>query len=149
MKSPLWCAALVIASLIAGARAAQSPADAMLAGYFRAETERVHADTFAGIKTLSDWTSQRPKYREQLLEMLGLSPFPEKTDLKATITGRVEHEQFFVEKLHYQSLPGLYVTANLYVPKNLNGAKVPAILYVCGHGNVKEAGVSYGAKAVY
>ncbi len=126
------------------ARAADATAE-----YFRAETARVHAQSLAGVKTLVDWTTQRPQAREQLLEMLGLSPFPEKTDLRATITGTVDHPEFTVEKLHYQSLPGLYVTANLYVPKNLGGKKVPAILYVCGHGNVKENGVSYGAKSVY
>ena len=129
--------------------ASPSPADRMTAEYFRAETARVQASNLTGIKTLRDWTDARPRLRSELLEMLGLAPLPEKTDLHATITGRVEQPEFFVEKLHYQSLPGLYATANLYVPKNLGGKKVPAILYVCGHANVKEGGVSYGAKAVY
>lgn len=148
----LSAATLLFAAAISSAPAAtppSPPADPSTAGYFRAETARVAAQSLAEIKKLSDWTDRRAGYRAELLEMLGLSPLPEKTDLKATITGRVEHEQFFVEKLHYQSSPGLYVTANLYVPKNLGGRKVPAILYVCGHGNVKQDGVSYGAKTVY
>jgi cephalosporin-C deacetylase-like acetyl esterase len=37
-----------------------------------------------------------------------------------------------IEKLHFQSRPGLYVTGNLYRPKNVTG-KLPAILYLCGH----------------
>jgi cephalosporin-C deacetylase-like acetyl esterase len=37
-----------------------------------------------------------------------------------------------VEKLHFQSKPGLYVTGNLYRPKKARG-KLPAVLYVCGH----------------
>ena len=37
-----------------------------------------------------------------------------------------------IEKLHFQSRPGLYVTGNLYRPKESKG-KLPAILYVCGH----------------
>ena len=126
-----------------------SPADRALADYFRGETERVHAQSLGDIRSLADWTGQRPKFRGELLEMLGLAPFPEKTDLKATITGTVDHAEFTVEKLHFQSLPGLYVTANLYVPKNLSGKKVPAILYGCGHGQVKIDGVAYGAKANY
>lgn len=126
----------------------QLPGDYVLADYFRRETERVHAGTFAGIKTLADWTRDRAAAREQMLEMLGLSPLPERTELKATITGRTEHAEFFVERLHYQSLPGLYVGANLYVPKNLSG-RVPAILYVCGHSAGKENGVAYGAKTSY
>jgi cephalosporin-C deacetylase-like acetyl esterase len=37
-----------------------------------------------------------------------------------------------IEKLHFQSKPGLYVTGNLFRPKKVEG-KLPAILYVCGH----------------
>lgn len=128
--------------------AAELPGDKMLAEYFRRETAKLNAQNFASIETLEDWNRLRGTYRQQLQEMLGLSPMPEKTDLKATITGRLEHEQFFVEKLHFQSLPGLYVTADLYVPKNLT-KKVPAILYVCGHGQMKTNGVSFGNKTAY
>jgi dienelactone hydrolase len=125
-----------------------SRGDRMIATYFRNETARLTAATLAEIKTLEDWQSRRSEYRQQLLEMLGLSPLPERTPLDAETTGREEHEQFFVEKLHFQSRPGLYVTGNLYVPKQLEG-KAPAILYVCGHGRVKKEGVSYGNKSNY
>jgi dienelactone hydrolase len=128
--------------------AAESAGDRMTAEYFRAETARVAAQSLAEITTLRDWTERRAGYREELFEMFGLSPRPEKTELRATITGRLEHEKFFVEKLHFQSLPGLYVTADLYVPKNLAG-RAPAILYACGHGQVKEGGVSMGNKTSY
>ncbi|MCH7726715.1 MAG: acetylxylan esterase [Planctomycetes bacterium] len=80
--------------------------------------------------------------------MLGLDPLPKRTDLKATITGRAEHDEFIVENLHFQSRPGLYVTANLYLPKKID-KPLPAILYVCGHGRVKKDGVSYGNKVHY
>jgi len=128
--------------------AAELPGDRQLAEYFRKETAQVHAGTFANIQTLADWERERVLAKQQLQEMLGLSPMPEKTDLKATITGRVDQDDFYVENLHYQSLPGLYVTANLYVPKHL-AKKVPAILYVCGHGQVKTNGVSFGNKTAY
>jgi hypothetical protein len=65
----------------------------MLTKYFQEETARVSARTFADIKTLTDWTTQRAAFREQLFEMAGLSPRPEKTDLKAEITARVEHAE--------------------------------------------------------
>src|SRR4029450_8941683 len=40
-----------------------------------------------------------------------------------------------VEKVHFQSKPGLYVTCNVYRPRALNEEKkrLPAIVYVCGH----------------
>jgi dienelactone hydrolase len=40
-----------------------------------------------------------------------------------------------IEKLHFQSKPGLYVTGNLYRPKAPSEEELPAILYVCGHSN--------------
>src|SRR5207249_3627304 len=46
-------------------------------------------------------------------------------------------DNFIVEKLHFQTKPGLYVTGNLYRPKPGRQAtglgKLPAVLYVCGH----------------
>ncbi|MCP4259260.1 MAG: prolyl oligopeptidase family serine peptidase [Planctomycetes bacterium] len=100
------------------------------------------------IKTLDDWKAKRPLYRKQLFEMLGLDPLPEKTNLKPVITGKIEHDEFTVENIHYQSMPGLYVTGNLYIPKNIE-KPVPAILYVCGHGPTKKNNVSYGNKVSY
>ncbi len=119
-----------------------------LAAYFEAETAKLRDACLADIHSLADWEARRGEYRRELLEMLGLDPMPERTDLKATVTGRVEREYFAVEKLHFQSRPGLYVTANLWLPKGLDGP-APAVLYVCGHGGVKIDGVSYGNKVSY
>ncbi len=123
-------------------------ADQALADYFRAETKKLSNRCLADITTLPDWTSRREKYREQLLEMLGLWPLREKTDLKPVVTGKIERDDFTVEKIYFQSSPGLYVTANLYLPKNLKKT-APTILYVCGHSPVVTNGVSYGTKAAY
>ena len=125
-----------------------SRGDAMIAEYFRAETKRISDACLAEIETLDDWNAKKGEYRRQLLEMLGLDPLPEKTDLKAEVTGRVEHEEFIVENLHFQSRPHLYVTGNLYVPKKIDKL-LPAILYVCGHGASKKDGVSFGNKVSY
>ncbi len=120
----------------------------MLWDYFEAETMKLQRRCMTDIKTVEDWRSKRGTYKTQLLEMLSLDPLPEKTELKAVVTGKVDHEQFTVENLHFQSQPHLYVTANLYIPKNLDKS-APAILYVCGHGGVKKDGVSYGNKVRY
>lgn len=125
------------------------PGDRMFAEYFRTETARLTRDPLAGIDSAAAWRARLPAARAELQEMLGLLPFPERTPLQATITGRLEHPEFTVEKLHFQSLPGLYVTANLYLPRDRGDRRVPAILYVCGHAVVKEGGVSFGNKAGY
>ena len=80
--------------------------------------------------------------------MLGLDPMPPRTDLKATKTGEFEHEGIIVENMHFQSMPGLYVTANLYRPKVVE-KPLPTVLYVCGHANKMKDGVSYGNKSGY
>jgi cephalosporin-C deacetylase-like acetyl esterase len=135
--------------LVASATVAQTaPGDRMLAEYFRAETAKLRDACLADIKTLDDWNSRRPEYRRQLLEMLSLDPLPEKTDLKPVVTGKVEAAGFLVEKIHFQSRPGLYVTANLYLPKKIE-KPLPAVLYLCGHGPVKKDGVSFGNKVHY
>ncbi|MSR59586.1 MAG: acetylxylan esterase [Planctomycetaceae bacterium] len=120
----------------------------MIADYFLSETALLSHACLQDIDVLADWTSRRDEYRRQLREMLGLDPLPERTPLQPVVTGKVEHAEFTVEKLHFQSRPGLYVTGNLYVPKGLT-EPAPAILYVCGHSKVKEGDVSLGNKTYY
>jgi hypothetical protein len=55
-----------------------------------------------------------------------------KTDLRAEITGKIPMGGFTIEKLVFQSLPGIYVTALVYVP-NDHTAKHPAVLMPAGH----------------
>jgi len=120
-----------------------------LADFFEDEVSRIErASELTRYATLKDWEADRPVLRQQLFDMLGLAPLPEKTPLIPVVTGTVEHPEFVVERLHFQSLPGLYVTGNLYRPKVQTGP-LPAILYVCGHGRVKQDGVSLGNKTHY
>ncbi len=139
---------LCVVALPALLQADQSPGDAMIQRYFAAETTKLHNAPLSEIRDLETWKAKRLEYREQLQEMLGLHPWPEKHDLEVTVTGTLERDGVVVENLHFQSLPGLYVTANLYRPAG-NQDKLPAVLYVCGHGRVKIDGVSYGNKARY
>ena len=122
--------------------------DSQLEKYFDSETKRLTELTAHKLQAITDWESFRHRAVIQARDMLGLNPWPEKTPLEVTITGVIEHDDFIVEKLHFQSMPGLYVTGNLYRPKNID-VPVPAVLYVCGHANIKENGISYGSKTVY
>ena len=83
-----------------------------------------------------DWERVRARYTHEYLYMLGLWPLPEKTPLRATVTGTFDGDGYVVEMLHFQSRPGLYVTANLYRPAAVPpGERLPAVLYVCGHAS--------------
>jgi dienelactone hydrolase len=122
--------------------------DTMITSYFGRQTSQLEDACLEDIDSLEQWEKQRQRQRGRLMQMLGLDPMPARTELKPVVTGRSEHEQFTVENVQFQSRPGLYVTGNLYIPRNRSGP-LPAILYVCGHGQVKIDGVSYGAKAHY
>src|SRR5437588_5863140 len=136
------CVLLVISSF---ARAQKpeppSPGDEMIDKYLAQETDKITPRFLDGAKTLEEWQAKLPRLRQEYLYMLGLSPLPEKTPLHATITGSLERDNVIIDKLHFQSRPGLYVTGNLYRPKPNQasggceppGTELPAILYVCGH----------------
>lgn len=124
------------------------PGNQLLADFFRLRTAELTDRCLADIKSADDWKAHREEYRRQLQEMLGLSPWPERTPLKPEITGRIEKEDFVVEKLHFESSPGLYVSGDLYRPRTVS-APLPAILYVCGHSVMKKGDVSLGNKTGY
>jgi hypothetical protein len=145
--------AIVLSLLALRLHAADAPAetsrgDHLRDAYFRQQVKLIADTDLTDIKTRADWEKKRPEFRRQFLDMLGLWPLPPRTDLHATITGKVETDLFTVEKLHFQSSPGLYVTSNLYVPKRAK-FPAPAILYVCGHANTVLDKVSYGSKVNY
>jgi dienelactone hydrolase len=125
-----------------------SRGDKLIDDYFRAQTKQIADACLTDIKSKTDWEKKRPEMRRQFLDMMGLWPLPAKHDLKATITGKLDLLTCTVEKLHFQSVPGLYVTGNLFLPKNRT-APAPAILYVCGHSKVVEDGISYGNRTAY
>ena len=135
MKAKLAFAATVTVLLASSHLFAQESASerhTMATNHLKRIIAEQSARCLSDIRTLDDWKRQRPELRRQLLEMLGLDPLPARTPLKTQITGRLERDAYHIEKIVFQSLPGLYVTGNFYVPK---GSTKPAatILYLCGH----------------
>jgi dienelactone hydrolase len=115
--------------------------------YFENETRRI-SDSCLTNTSLAEWQAHRPELQREAAEMLGLDPMPKRTDLKPVITGTLQRSDFIVEKVEFQSVPGLYVTGNLYLPRN-RPKPAPAILYLCGHLGVISNGISYGNKTAY
>ncbi|MCP4513292.1 MAG: hypothetical protein GY826_43610, partial [Fuerstiella sp.] len=88
-----------------------------LVQFFAAQVAKIESqDSLLQYNSLEDWQAAKPKLRGQLFDMLGLYPLPPQTPLNPKQTGVVEENEFRVEKLHFESMPGLYVTANLYLP---------------------------------
>ncbi|MDA1014247.1 MAG: acetylxylan esterase [Planctomycetota bacterium] len=93
-------------------------------------------------KTVAAWNTEAQRIREQLLVACGLWPMPVKQPLKPVIHGKIDRDDYTVEKVYFASHPGHYVTGNLYRPKNIKG-KIPAILSPHGHwsnGRFYDAG---------
>jgi hypothetical protein len=82
------------------------------------------------IQSVDEWKSRQVTLKKTMWEILGA--FPEKTPLNARITGTVEKDGYKIENIIYESLPGFYVTATLFIPNNIKKPE-PAILFCSGH----------------
>ena len=87
--------------------------------------------TWEGIRTEEELLSVQRTIEKHLLSMLGGLP-TERTPLHPRITGTIQMDGFRIEKLIFESLPGIYVSALLYVPEDGNKSH-PAILVPAGH----------------
>lgn len=84
--------------------------------------------------SLEAWQDRAEQLRWQLRLHLGLEPWPQLAPMNPTIHGRIEMDGYSVEKVYFESLPGLMVTGNLYRPLGLVSPKSrPAILAPHGH----------------
>jgi X-Pro dipeptidyl-peptidase-like protein len=115
--------------LVAGVLAAVVTAQP-LAGQTRYRTldDRFAAPQF---ETAASWNSRAAYLRDHVLASAGLLPMPEKTPLTPAIFGEIRKSDYSVAKVYFESLPGFFVTGNLYRP--LGDGPFPAILSPHGH----------------
>ena len=97
-----------------------------------------------------DWEAAREAVRSRVMLAAGLWPMPEKTPLNAVVHGRVEREDYTIDRVIFESFPGHYVTGSLYLPKPLPTQPMPGVLCPHGHwpnGRFMDAGAdSAGTK---
>lgn len=114
--------------------------------YLSSEAARITDHALADYTSAKTWQRLLPGKRRQYFEMMGLDAWrtEQREPPKVTVTGVIERDRYRIEKLYYESLPGLFITANLYVPKKLT-TRAPGVLYVCGHA--RDQKVYYQAHA--
>ncbi|MEA3461447.1 MAG: acetylxylan esterase [Bacteroidota bacterium] len=103
--------------------------------YLSAVAEKITDNSLSDITSLPNWEKHRLQRYKEFIEMMSLQDMPldaKRPDLNIRLTGTIQKEGYRIEKLYYESLPGLYVPANLYIPDHIEEPG-PAILYVCGH----------------
>lgn len=94
------------------------------------------ADTaFLEITSARSLKRHQRKMRESWMASFG--GFPERTPLQSRVTGVVQRDGYRIEKVLFQSQPGLFVTALLFLPDPIESSKppYPGILICCGHSN--------------
>ena len=95
-------------------------------------------DDFASQQTLLD---RQTRLRQRLNQILGDLPTV-KEPLNARTTRTIRHSDYHIENVAYESRPGFYVTANLYVP-SVGTPPYPAVLVPCGHSRLGKAYPDY------
>lgn len=130
------CAGRFIAPTIASAQSA-GRLDAkqrydLFNRYLQRRATEVSRGNLSGIDSLDAWKRERPRILREMRYMLGLEPMPSRTALNAKVTSVLERPAHRIEKLAFESMPGLYVTGNFYLPKQASG-RLPTVLYLCGH----------------
>lgn len=87
---------------------------------------------------LAQWEKRAEAVRQQLRVALGVWPMPKLAEVKAVRHSKHVMDGYTVENVFFESLPGFYVTGNLYMPTHVApGAKIPGVL--CPHGHWTEA----------
>ncbi len=120
----------------AGTIAAPGQEEAELCqGYYLSEAAARHQlDEFTGTySSLVEWQVRARNIRQGILRGAGLMPFPPRGDLKPLRNARRDYDGYSVENIAFESLPGFFVTGNLYRPRSAGSGSLAGIL--CPHGH--------------
>lgn len=89
----------------------------------------------AGYSTLEQWKERARGIRDGILRGAELQPLPDKCALNPIIHSRRQYKGYTVENAAFESLPGFFVTGNLYRPE---GEKGPFAGILCPHGHFPD-----------
>jgi len=93
-----------------------------------------------------DWQQRQTQLKQQVLVATGLWPLPERTPMNPVIRPAAKRPGFLVEKVHFESYPGHYVTGLLFRPDDgKKDIRRPAVLCPHGHGGRMQ---DYGAEKI-
>lgn len=100
------------------------------------EQARQELASFAeSYSNLAEWQARASRIRAGILRGAELSPLPAKCPLNPIIHSKRKYQGYTVENVAFESLPGFFVTGNLYRPSR---GKKPYAAILCPHGHFKE-----------
>src|SRR5699024_6603420 len=85
-------------------------------------------------RVTEEFNTWKEEFRIELLTRWGLGPHldVDRPPPHVIVTGVTDADTYRIERIHFESRPGLLVTGNLYVPRGLS-EMTPAMVYLCGH----------------
>jgi hypothetical protein len=92
---------------------------------------RAYAAAMPVPQTPAEWQARAADLRPRVMRALGLDPLPERTPLNAKVLGEVPRDGYRIQRVTFESRPGLVVTANVYVPDG--PGPFPLVLCPVGH----------------
>ena len=95
------------------------------AGQFNQRTAAI-----ANIQTVADAEARKVTVRAKILELIGGLP-QSNAPLNAQITGSIDMGSYSIQKILFESTPGLIVSTLLYLPKT--SGPHPAVVFQIGH----------------
>ncbi len=114
----------------------------MVQEYYVNRFRQIFDDRVSELDALSTAEEAAQLVEETRKKILGgFGPMPERTPLNVQKTGEVNADGFKIEKILYESRPGIHVTANLYVPAG--DGPFPAVLGLCGHSGLGKSETAY------
>ncbi|RJP31386.1 MAG: hypothetical protein C4527_08015 [Candidatus Omnitrophota bacterium] len=114
--------------------------DNSILNYLQRAASEVTHHSLDGIDSLDAWKRVREQRYNEFLEMMSLTDVPmtgERPPLNVHVVDTIQQDGFRIVKLYYESLPNLYVPADLYIPDGIT-KPVPGVLYVCGHSRIQK-----------
>ena len=135
-RSGVLALGFVIVSAARGFAQSEEPASKHFQRFIQQQGRDLRAQD-AAATTQADWEQARVQLRANLLTAWGgfpATPCP----LEARSLGEIKRDGYRIEKIVLQTLPGVWMTANAYIPERSETAspsssKFPAVLCVHGH----------------
>lgn len=90
-------------------------------------------ESISKLQSKNDWEGYQQVIKDRLHASIG--DFPAKTPLNPVITKRIKKEGYSVEKLYFESMPGVKVTAAFFIPQGKK-KNLPTIIYCSGHSDL-------------
>ncbi|MCC5804706.1 MAG: hypothetical protein JJU00_00130 [Opitutales bacterium] len=96
------------------------------------EGARVLGDALQAFPDDGRWCDYAAHVRQRVLEAMGFSPLPDRPELSTVVHSRRTHNGYSVENVAVETLPGYWMTGNLYRPADPR-ADGAAVLHLHGH----------------